>query len=265
MRKENKKYLGVSLSALAFSLSYGLTANAQTCVTPPSCETLGYKDTADKCDDSSMVKCPFDTSKVFCRSISTKTKTCDTIGDILLDDKTCAVDANAILNDRTPIGVVFDVSKKLAIALQGSPNRIFWGVMSNQGIDGLGNVNGTNTRKAYGGKNNTSIIKKYASSNNYSSDAVDYCLHYTTKGTKTNDWYLPATGELYLIYNSKNKLNNSLEKVNGMKITDADHWSSSQYFYRPSLTYTIWTFSFDSGKFNNEDKLTSYIRPVLAY
>ena len=260
-----KYQFSLALLTSVFSVTSFSSSLQAACVTG-DCTALGYTKSESECGGD-IIRCPFDTSKVFCRAYqpTTKTKACDTIGDILLDDKTCAVDANAILNDRTPIGVVFDVSKKLAIALQGSPNRIFWGVMSNQGIDGLGNVNGTNTRKAYGGKNNTSIIKKYASSNNYSSDAVDYCLHYTTKGTKTNDWYLPATGELYLIYNSKNKLNNSLEKVNGMKITDADHWSSSQYFYRPSLTYTIWTFSFDSGKFNNEDKLTSYIRPVLAY
>ena len=262
MRKENKKYLGVSLSALAFSLSYGLTANAQTCVTPPSCETLGYTDTADKCDDSAMVKCPFDTSKVFCRSISTKTKTCDTIGDILLDDKTCAVDANAILNDRTPIGVVFDVNRKLAIALEQS-SSLQWASSRNYDIPGLTNYSDkTAVQGDYNGKSNTSIIIAHGDSNGYETPVADYCYNYVTAGTNKGDWYLPALGELQLIYNNRITLNNSLSKVGGTKLPSYDYlWSSSEID-----RYSAWEFSFLYASWYGTSKFNDHIvRAVLAY
>ena len=264
MKKENKKYLGVSLSALAFSLSYGLTANAQTCVTPPSCETLGYTDTADKCDGDAMVKCPFDTSKVFCRTIfipTTKTKTCDTIGDILLDDKTCAVDANAIYPDKTPIGVVFDVSRKLAIALeQGS--SLIW-AFSYKDIPGLTNYSSSSAAKGdYNGKSNTSIIIAHGNSNGYETPAADYCYNYSTTGTNKGDWYLPAGGELQLIYDNKATLNNSLSKAGGTQLgTSSYHWSSSEYSYSHA-----WKFGFSNGHWNYIYKGSiGPVRPVLAY
>ena len=260
MRKENKKYLGVSLSALAFSLSYGLTANAQTCVTPPSCESMGYTDTADKCDDSSMVKCPFDTSKVFCRSISTKTKTCDTIGDILLDDKTCAVDANAIYQDKTPIGVVFDVSRKLAIALEESSSSLKW-VSSQVDIPGLTNYSRGSQTNDYNGKSNTSLIIAHGNSNGYETPAADYCYNYSTTGTNRGDWYLPAGGELYLIYQNKTTLNNSLSKVGGTQLITNWYWSSSEY-----SSSNAWLLGFGYGSWYYYYKSTSYgVRPILAY
>ena len=260
MKKENKKYLGVSLSALAFSLSYGLTANAQTCVTPPSCETLGYTDTADKCDGDAMVKCPFDTSKVFCRAYAT-TKVCDTIGDVLYDNKSCAIDIDNIDPNRTPIGVVFDVSRKLAIALdQGSSLK--WAVSGYVDIPGLTNYRDkTAAQGDYNGKSNTGIIRAHGDSNGYETPAADYCYNYVTTGTKTGDWYLPALGELLLIYNNRTALNNSLSKVGGTQLETDWNWSSSE-----SYESTAWGLLFTIGKWDFYSKGNNdSVRPVLAY
>ena len=78
MKKENKKYLvGVSLSALAFSLTYSISAVAQTCVTPPTCASLGYVRTQAECEGHSFVKCPFDTNFGYCDlSTSPSKKSC---------------------------------------------------------------------------------------------------------------------------------------------------------------------------------------------
>lgn len=55
---------------------------AQTCTTPPSCDTLGYKQTAADCSGQQMLKCPFDNSKVFCGGAACaadfKLSSCDT-------------------------------------------------------------------------------------------------------------------------------------------------------------------------------------------
>ena len=257
MRKENKKYLGVSLSALAFSLSYGLTANAQTCVTPPSCETLGYTNTANQCNGTAMVKCPFDQSKVFCRST---TKVCDTIGDILYDDKSCAININNLDPNRTPIGVVFDVSRKLAIALEQSST--IWASSASYDIPGLTNYGSSSAAKGdYNGKSNTSIIIAHGDSNRYSTPVADYAYNYSTTGTNKGDWYLPAGGELYLMYQNKDTLNNSLSKLGGPQLPDSPHWSSSEY-----NKDSAWVLGFGNGSWANSNKFyTTYVRPVLAY
>ena len=262
MKKENKKYLvGVSLSALAFSLSYGLTANAQTCVTPPSCEELGYTDTANKCDGDAMVKCPFDQSKVFCRAIpKPESKTCDTIGDILYHDKTCAKDMNLLDPNKTVIGVVFDISRKLAIALKQS--SLEWASRTGDDIPGLTNYTSESAAKGdYNGKSNTSIIIAHGDSNGYKTPAADYCYNYTTRGTNKGDWYLPAAGELQLIYNNKTTLYNSLSKVGGTQLANSTYFSSSEY-HRSNA----WLLSFYNGRWGNNYKaIAYYVRPVLAY
>ena len=265
MRKENKKYLGVSLSALAFSLSYGLTANAQTCVTPPSCETLGYTDSADKCDGDAMIKCPFDTSKVFCRK-KKLTKVCDTIGDVLYDDKSCAIDIDNLDPNRTAIGVVFDTGRRLAIALEQSSSTLTWASSRNYDIPGLTNYSSSSAAKGdYNGKSNTSIIIAHGDSNGYDTPAADYCYNYVTTGTNKGDWYLPAGGELLLIYNNRTTLNNSLSKVGGTQLETIDYpdyWSSSEY-----KSSSAWGLDFNNGLWSSGSKsyLNLYVRPVLAY
>ena len=41
---------------------------AQTCVTPPSCEELGYTLSADDCINMHVLKCPFDKNKLYCNN-----------------------------------------------------------------------------------------------------------------------------------------------------------------------------------------------------
>ena len=246
---------------IAFSLCYITNSYAQSCVTLPTCETLGYKDTADKCDGDAMVKCPFDTSKVFCRAYPKPktTKVCDTIGDVLYDDKSCAVDINNLDPNRTPIGVVFDVSRKLAISLeQGS--SLQW-ARSSDDIPGLTNyMSGAEAQGDYNGKSNTSMIIAHGDSNGYETKAADYAYNYSTTATKKGDWYLPAGGELYLIYNNKTTLNNSLSKVGGTQLSYY-HWLSSEY-----NGDNAWTLNFDDGNWYRYGKTGfNYVRPVLAY
>ena len=260
MSKITKKILGASLSLAAFSFGYAQNVQAQSCVVLPTCEELGYTDIAARCENGELLKCPFDESKVFCRSVPTTTKICDTIGDVLYDDKSCAIDINNLDPNRTPIGVVFDVSRRLAIALKQSSLR--W-ASSNNDIPGLTNYSSSSAAKGdYNGKSNTSKIIAHGDSNGYSTPAADYCYNYSTTGTNKGDWYLPAAGELQLIYNNKSTLNNSLSKVGGTQLPFVRYCSSSEHDY-----YSAWTFSFMYGDWWLNDKSNSddYVRPVLAY
>ena len=64
------------LSSAAVLLVTAAEASAQTCTTAPSCAELGYTQTASECSGKAMVKCPFDSAKVFC-GVS---KSCDELG-----------------------------------------------------------------------------------------------------------------------------------------------------------------------------------------
>ena len=256
MSYKNKQILIASCSILALSFSYNV--HAQLCSAPLSCEELGFTDTADKCDGDAMIKCPTDYSKVFCRAYPT-TKVCDTIGDILYDDKSCAIDINDLDPNRTPIGVVFDVSRKLAIALEQS-SQLQW-ASEYHDIPGLTNYTSSNKTSDYNGKSNTSIIIAHGDSNGYDTPAADYAYNYSTTGTNKGDWYLPAVGELILIYNNRKTLNNSLSKVGGTQLPSSYHWSSSEY-----NNYDAWVLVFNNGYWSYNYKFNyRYVRPVLAY
>lgn len=49
---------------MAFSL-ITVEASAQSCATPPTCESLGYDKTISQCGYNAL-KCPFDSAKVYC-------------------------------------------------------------------------------------------------------------------------------------------------------------------------------------------------------
>ena len=53
-------------TALLFSAHAVTAAENYTCATPPTCASLGYDQSASDCAGRKMIKCPFDTSKVFC-------------------------------------------------------------------------------------------------------------------------------------------------------------------------------------------------------
>ena len=63
MSKQTKLW-GVSLLILAFSVN----ANAQTCKVPPTCESMGFNQTVTSCNGKTILKCPFDETKVYCPS-----------------------------------------------------------------------------------------------------------------------------------------------------------------------------------------------------
>ncbi|MBQ8660808.1 MAG: hypothetical protein IJ482_00585, partial [Alphaproteobacteria bacterium] len=54
------------LFSAAVLLVTAAEASAQSCATAPSCAALGYSQTASECSGKAMVKCPFDSAKVFC-------------------------------------------------------------------------------------------------------------------------------------------------------------------------------------------------------
>lgn len=64
-----KKYILTSLCS-AFLISGAVQVQAaDNCTVTPDCESLGYTKTASQCSGQASIKCPWNTSKVFCENV----------------------------------------------------------------------------------------------------------------------------------------------------------------------------------------------------
>ena len=105
-------YSKIPLYLLSADLTFAAAAPALAACVSNDCSALGYTKTESYCDGD-IIRCPFDTSKVFCKE---KEVYVMAAGDILFSDKTTA---KYLTDDsKTPIGVVVDPSRRLAIALK---------------------------------------------------------------------------------------------------------------------------------------------------
>lgn len=75
---------GTAVLVLAFS-SYDIgKVQAQSCIKTPTCAELGYAQSEADCSGKTILKCPLDTSKVYCPSDTESAKTYK-IGDVFVD------------------------------------------------------------------------------------------------------------------------------------------------------------------------------------
>ena len=181
------------------------------------------------------------------------------VGDILYSDKKCY--SGGVQSGKTPIGIVFDASRRTAIALESSWSGIVW---SPYDMDIPGITNTANEYKAkqdFNGKANTLAIKAYDSTlSNH--PAAKYAYNYRTTGTNAGEWYLPALGELNTVYSNMDYMNYALSLVGKEDIpTNISHWSSSELSYSQA-----WGQYFLNGIVSTYKKdYDYYVLPVLAF
>ena len=281
-----KQYLLLTSAFVAGGLLSG-TAGA-ACIQTPSCSSLGYESTSS-C--SGGIKCPFGNAwncnlinKInslntqitnLTNKITEQTNTITNletqiteikkevstanclVGDILYSDMTC--NSNYVPS-KTPIGVVFDHSGKLAIGLEeSSPLNWSDGYFDVPGVDNI--TDSTLAITDLDGKKNTSTILAYCKTKGKSCPAFEYVNSYKTEGTKAGDWYLPSMGELYAISGNKGVLNVALGKIMATKLGANYYWSSSE-----NSGTNAWILNFYNGNVYNYDKnYNYYVRPVLAF
>ena len=262
------------------------TAEA-ACIQTPSCSSLGYS-SSSSC--SGGTKCPFGdywncdainkinslNSQItnLTNKITEQTNTITNletqiteirkevttsnclVGDILYSDMTC--NSNYVVS-KTPIGVVFDHSGKLAIGLEQSQQ--YWSYPDYFDVPGVDNMTDSIKKTDLDGKKNTSTVLAYCKANGKSCPAFEYVNSYKTEGTQAGDWHLPSMGELYAIYGNMGVLNIALGKIGGTKLRTDYYWSSSEY----SDDYA-WYLNFYLGNVSNYYKTSRYyVCPVLAF
>ena len=249
------------------------TGYVNWCTKPETdCAKLGYTKSVNQCSDG-YLKCPYNSAAVFCEDIGAAVA----VGDILYGDGTVA---NSLVAGKTPIGIVFDTTNHLAVALTdvkkdgtaGSSSMYwaegFWDCdivnLSNCtnesslticGEDGQANTNAILAAPENGSCDGTIII---AGINNYEPSGCnkDFC--------KKRKWFLPSMRDLITLYSVKSYINASLNLIasyGGKALKENDYWSSTEYSGN-----NAWGLAMDSGeRYNVTKRTTGYVRPVVKY
>ena len=271
MKRNNCKMWLLVLSAV---LCVNTESAATDCTLAPDCETLGYTKTATSCNGGDVIlKCPTDTFKVACNQISSYEPK---DGDILYSDRSVS---STVATEKKAIGVVFDASNRLAVALENAKidnssngEQVYFSPCDAPLLD-----NCTDSSKltscAIDGKANTyAILVSCAggspgSTPNY---AVNVAHRYQPSGCsaafcKAGKWFLPSAKELTTLYNNRSKINSVISSVGGQTIqfstSSNNFWSSnekdSNYAWRQNL----------DGSFSPASKTGNWnkVRPVLAF
>ena len=162
-------------------------------------------------------------------------------------------------NNDGVIGILLiEDDHKIVVALEDSPKNLIWSEER-----GLINHPFENRGEAESDFNGEEYCRKL---NSPDFPAAYYCLNYNKGG---RDWYLPSTGELWLIYRHLEEVQTALSIVGGQKFVttwDDDvpvYWSSTDN----SATYA-WRLYFDNGDLGYWDSKVSDIgkvRPVSKF
>ena len=135
---------------------------------------------------------------------------------VLYSDMTTAYE---IIEDKDPIGVVFDETRRLAVALDETAFE--WSALqpdTDISTDSpLTDFNGAANTEYYW--NNICKKRQVACPPFY------YVKNYNVI---RSDWYLPAYGELNEIYNKKTDINETMSLLNATPLSSGRYWSSSQ-------------------------------------
>ena len=279
MFKLGNGYSLMILLSLAFSPSL---LYATECTINLDCASMGYTYSASDCNGSDyIIKCPNDTSKMFCHS---KTKECDSAGDILYADGTCAANLDELDINLKIIGVVFDPSSRLALALAPikangveMDDRYASGAFHTQigllgcSLDVSGLTNCSNYKTCgTSGKTNTAILAKVDCGDSGQYNAAVGALNYYPKLCDKRmcgkgKWFIPSAKEARTLALNKDPINASLSKLKSkgfnVLLLQEDIWTSTEN--SGGENYFTWM---DIGGFRSGRQFEGHeIRPVLNY
>ena len=228
-----KKYL---LLCSALTVASSVQAADINCATPPSCAELGYVMTEADCEGFFALKCPFDTSKLFCGGDECK------VGSRLYDNMMCYDKAPS---GKTAIAIVFDTTNRLAVSLE-TPATYGWSTKTtdisavpNKPMDAVASEVGYSAHTYYttsetsGGISDTAAIVASQSSGNIV-PAANKCYNSTYGGQ--DSWFLPTLGDITNMYN--------------IRTTLGDIWNSGYYYWSSTETNDAtkaWAFNQSSG------------------
>ena len=161
-------------------------------------------------------------------------------------------------NNDGVVGVlVVEDDHKIVVALEDAPEDLPWSKnygLFNQSVEDIKNAESDFNGEQHCLKFNSLIFP-----------AAYYCLHYKKGG---REWYLPSSGELWLIYNHLEEIQTALSVVGGQKLAttwDKDvpvYWSSTEY----SAT-GAWLLYLSNGllSWGHKVGISTKVRPVSNF
>lgn len=192
------------------------------CANPPTCEDVGYICSEKQCEGLNMLNCPFDSSKKICYPSEVK---CE-VGSILYNDFKCY---NADCG-KTPIGVVYDTDNRLAIQILPSKGHV-WNEdkVEVTGLEKCTVSAEAKTTCGTNGKQNTKKIVEFASANNMSFPAAEYCYNSTLGNLPIGSFWLPSVKEAALMAPAYTTITDVFAK-RGMTLISGNRyvWSSTE-------------------------------------
>lgn len=186
-----------------------------------------------------------------------------------------------MISGKTPIGIVFDETNRLAVALtdakeDGSAGSEYMYWSSNYcDIEAL-----TNCQQSEGytsevdncgidGRANTDAILLANGGCSGTTYAANACNNYAPSGCskdfcEKNKWFLPSMRDLANIYKNKSLINKRLNLLSssGTRELDLHYWSSTE-----GNNDNVWRFTMFGGYrafYDKKDNVT-HVRPVVKY
>lgn len=116
---------------------------------------------------------------------------------------------------------------------KSSTRYFYWG--ENEEDQSIPNLKSTNDAKAdYNGKENSEVLKSVTiGGDSYTSYAtigavLNQFISTSSDNKGFKDWYIPSSGQFYLIYQNISAINNTLSSIDGVLFTSGNYWSSSE-------------------------------------
>ena len=241
-------------------LATAALAQDSTCILQPSCSQLGYTSAEADCGTQKVLRCPFDVSQVACvggsgsggsdgdgGSVETDefgtvdNSSCQ-VGYYYYSDDTCSPEYNYF---KDVIGIVFDVNRRYIVSLNQKEGTSWTTKTSTQANIPYITSN-TEILRDLNGCSHTKAIKDLNDLSSY--PAAQFCIE---DNTGNKEWFLPSTGQLYILFNKLNSVTNPLIKTGGKAITTSVQ-SYNAYYVASSLKKESIIYSYHVSSANFE-------------
>ena len=190
------------------------------------------------------------------------------VGDVLLSDRKTFVTPENITKDMSIIGVVGFINN------DGIPHIISLYQEEKRWAEGYSNpINIVNTYNEacndFNGKKYTkNLFKKYSDRLDYF-PALEYCVSYSTEGTKKGDWVFDSIGEVLQVIRNAYIINVTIDKINMINSNiKADKIVFGTYYWASAERSSPKAWSCNTANalcYKLNDKWYSYyVRPSLA-
>lgn len=158
--------------------------------------------------------------------------------------------------------VIIDPRQNLVISKNDSPMKLTWSVSENDGTNKEMNVNKKLKRDIaktdlQGEKYAIKLRERIGNC-----PASDYCLGLKDGGRK---WYLPSAGQMFLIYDYINDVQNALIEVGGHPLYTGNigYWTSTERTFNVSFEFNFGNGQLYNWSVKNTSKL--FVRPVSTF